>query len=161
MTVTPATRHLTASAAVFDPALRVVLLVDHRAGQVRQLPGGHVDPDETPCEAAVREVAEETGVTAHIAPPTQDIPGGVRWPTPVMVVEFPAPAKPAKGEPAHSHIDLLYAATADSTAPTTLAEAEVDAAVWLPIDRIGAYAVRPDVPAAVAAAWAHLTGETL
>lgn len=65
-----------ASAAVVVAAGGVVLdrtrepttvLVVHRpAYEDWTLPKGHVDPGETPSDAALREVAEETGVTAAI-----------------------------------------------------------------------------------------------
>ncbi len=164
MTVTEHTRHLTASAAVFDPARRLVLLVDHISTGQRQFPGGHLDPDETGDACALREVAEETGVTARVfrlLDGDTPIPGGVRHPGPLMVVEFPAPAWPGCGEPAHSHIDLMYVATADSTRPLVAQEAEVTAAAWLPIDTIRDATVRPDVPPVVRAAWAHMTGEDI
>ncbi len=41
-----------------------VLLVHHADLQEWFFPGGHVDPGEHPADAAVREVLEETGVTA-------------------------------------------------------------------------------------------------
>ena len=34
-------------------------------------------------------------------------------------------------------------------------------AAWLPIDTIRDATVRPDVPAVVRAAWAHMTGEAI
>lgn len=158
-TVHAGSRHHTASGVVFDLERRLVLLVDHRASGQRQFPGGHIDPDETGAEAMIREVVEETGVHATLWSPYRiDVPGG-RWhPAPFLCAEFVAPAKPDKGEPAHRHIDLLYLATADSTAPTTVQVAEVDAAVWLPVDGIHRQAVRADVPVAVEAAWAAMTG---
>ncbi|HXT19293.1 MAG TPA: NUDIX domain-containing protein, partial [Thermoanaerobaculia bacterium] len=42
-----------------------VLLIAPRAGRW-QLPKGHVEPGEAPTEAAVREVREETGVSARV-----------------------------------------------------------------------------------------------
>ncbi|WP_229401896.1 NUDIX hydrolase [Micromonospora okii] len=155
-------RHHTASAVVIDTAARRVLLVDHKASGLRQFPGGHVDPDETGDEAAIREVREETGVVATVWTPGGFVVPGARrvHPTPFMVAEFPAPPKPHKGEPAHHHIDLLYIATADSTAPTVAQLAEVDGAVWLPVDELPA-AVRADVPSTVAATWQALTGQPL
>lgn len=155
--VTPDTRHFTASAVVVDPARALVLLIDHKATGQRQFPGGHVDPDETADQAALREVTEETGVIATLWTPPADrvtIPGAVRHITPLMVCEFPAPAKPAKNQPAHHHIDLLYVATADATAPTRARLAEVDAAVWLPIANLAN--VRADVPPVARLAWARL-----
>ena len=37
------------------------LLVRHSAQKTWELPGGHREPDETPLEAACRELYEETG----------------------------------------------------------------------------------------------------
>lgn len=156
--ITERSRHFTASAVVIDLQRRMVLLVDHLASSQRQLPGGHVDPDETGHETALREVYEETGVHARLwAPQALTVPGGTWMPTPWMVCEFPAPAKPHKGEPAHRHIDLLYLAVADSTAPLTTQPEEVAGAVWMPIDGLDAAAVRADVPVVVPMAWQRMT----
>lgn len=59
-----ADRDFTASGLVVDD--RRVLLVRHRKLGRWLQPGGHVEPRETPDEAAVREVAEETGVAMRI-----------------------------------------------------------------------------------------------
>jgi 8-oxo-dGTP pyrophosphatase MutT (NUDIX family) len=45
------------------------VLVVRRGADEYRLPKGHVDPGETPAEAAVREVAEEAGVSATILAP--------------------------------------------------------------------------------------------
>lgn len=149
--VTSNSRHFTASAVVIDPNAIFgarVLLIDHLAEGTRQFPGGHVDPDESPDEAAMREVFEETGVCAALVIP-RDTPHrayGRALPQPVMVTEFPAPAKPRKGEPAHRHIDFLYVATADSTLPLVSQPEENAGAVWLPINGVDPGTVRADVP---------------
>lgn len=154
--ITEDTRHFTASAAVLDPRRAVVLLVLHLLTGQWQLPGGHVDPDEDGADTAVREVFEETGVRAELWAPTGPALGyGRVLPAPLMVAEFPAPAN-GRGEPAHRHVDLLYVATADSSAPLRAQEAEVAGARWLPVATIGEQQVRADVPAVTAAAWAHL-----
>lgn len=55
----------------------VTLIAQHRHGQGAttpsiEVPGGHVDPGETPLEGAARELTEETGlVAARIEPLTQ------------------------------------------------------------------------------------------
>lgn len=49
------------TAAVFDDARRL-LLVRHSNGDIWVAPGGAMDPDETPADAVVREVWEETGL---------------------------------------------------------------------------------------------------
>ncbi|MDX1745166.1 MAG: NUDIX domain-containing protein, partial [Halobacteriales archaeon] len=59
-----ADRDFTASGFVVDGER--VLLVDHaRLGRWLQ-PGGHIEARETPVEAAIREVREETGVVMAI-----------------------------------------------------------------------------------------------
>jgi 8-oxo-dGTP pyrophosphatase MutT (NUDIX family) len=50
-----------ATGLVFDEAGRV-LLARHTTGDVWAPPGGAIDPDERPVDAAVREVWEETGL---------------------------------------------------------------------------------------------------
>jgi len=44
-----------------------------KGGQVLALPKGHIDPGETPAEAATREVREETGVHATLIEKLRDI----------------------------------------------------------------------------------------
>jgi 8-oxo-dGTP pyrophosphatase MutT (NUDIX family) len=44
-----------------------------KGGQVLALPKGHIDPGETPAEAATREVREETGVHATLIEKLKDI----------------------------------------------------------------------------------------
>ncbi len=56
--------HVTGSAIVVGP--RGVILVKHRRLHRWMQPGGHIEPGETPEEAAVRECTEETGLpVAH------------------------------------------------------------------------------------------------
>jgi len=55
--------HVTASAIVVDADGCVVMHRHKRLGIWLQ-PGGHVDPGETPADAVVREVREETGLDA-------------------------------------------------------------------------------------------------
>lgn len=43
-----------------------LLLIRREDFQVWALPGGYVDPDETPAECALREVYEETGLTTEL-----------------------------------------------------------------------------------------------
>lgn len=157
-TVTASTRHLTASAIVIDPDTCEVLLIKQMASGWWQVPGGHVDADETAAEAARREVYEETGVHAEIfGQPTLVLPGMVAHPAPWAVYEIPAPAKPDRpgkpAEPAHSHIDELFIATASSADRPVAQESEVSGARWWRIGQLrDAAGVRADVyPLALAA----------
>lgn len=51
-----------ASGVVTFDARRRILLVRHAEGQVWTIPGGAIEPKETPADAAVRETWEETGL---------------------------------------------------------------------------------------------------
>ncbi|HEX2086555.1 MAG TPA: NUDIX domain-containing protein [Solirubrobacteraceae bacterium] len=53
---------------VRDGAVAAIVPVRRAAGgrRVLALPKGHVDPGETPAEAALREVREETGMTGEL-----------------------------------------------------------------------------------------------
>jgi 8-oxo-dGTP pyrophosphatase MutT (NUDIX family) len=90
--------HLTASALVVHPDSRRTLLRWHLRQQAWLQVGGHADPGERdPVAIAIREAAEETGLT-DLAP----------WPDAAVwhVVIVPVPA--GRGEPAHEHADIRY-----------------------------------------------------
>ncbi len=57
---------LTANCIVFDKDHEKILLTRHKALGVWIYPGGHVEKDEFPHEAALRETLEETGLHARI-----------------------------------------------------------------------------------------------
>lgn len=53
-----------------------ILLIATQKGRRWQLPKGHIEEGETPEQAAIREVREETGVTARVVAP---LPGVEYW----------------------------------------------------------------------------------
>ena len=55
-------RHFCASTFVINPDNKKVLLVKHKKYNKWLQPGGHIEENETPEEAAIREVYEETGI---------------------------------------------------------------------------------------------------
>lgn len=151
-------RHLTASCVVFDRHRGRVLLGLHNGTGFLQFPGGHFEANEGGADVAIREVEEETGVHVNLWTANRiDIPGGIWQPSPILTVEYPAPANATWREPAHLHVDQLYLATADSIAPTKAQPDEIGAVLWLPIDDLDHPRVRPDVPVIVPIAWKVLT----
>lgn len=74
-------------------------------------PGGHLEPNETPPEAARREVREETGLEiAFIEQENLKVNAynGVSFERPFLCLLENIPAY--KDKPAHQHMDLIYLA---------------------------------------------------
>jgi 8-oxo-dGTP diphosphatase len=63
------TPHLVSCVALIDPSDGSTLLVDHINAQRWVSPGGHVEPDEHPADAAHREAQEELGIIPVFADP--------------------------------------------------------------------------------------------
>lgn len=113
--------HVTASLFGFSRDRDAVLLIHHRAIGRWFQPGGHLEPGETLPEAAMREVREETGLEARLAPDA----------APISVDLHRIPQNPKKAEPEHYHLDIRYAAVLAGTLAPDLAE--VKAAKWFPV----------------------------
>ena len=74
-TSTDAVEFSAGGVVVRDGAVAVIVPVrrDARGNSVLGLPKGHPDGDETPEEAATREVREETGLTAELVAPLGEV----------------------------------------------------------------------------------------
>ena len=88
-----------------------VLLLMHPKLNKWLPPGGHVEENETPVEAALREVEEETGLAVELF--SDEHVWIEKWnaksfhrPFLCLLEEIP----PYKDQPAHQHIDLIYLA---------------------------------------------------
>jgi 8-oxo-dGTP pyrophosphatase MutT (NUDIX family) len=68
-------------------------------------PGGHIDPDEDPVQAVVREVLEETGIVAEVVPHVAPLPftNVAQIATPLVIICADVDEGP------HQHIDMSYA----------------------------------------------------
>ena len=97
-------RHFTATGFVVQTSR--TLLHWHKRLQQWMPPGGHIEPDEDPVQAVLREIREETGATAEVIPAVPALPfpyPGQVQPPYTILLEDSAEA----GEP-HQHIDLIY-----------------------------------------------------
>ena len=135
-------RHLTASVFVFREDIdggNELLLQYHKKLGHWMIPGGHVEPDEDPAEAAIREVAEETGLSVVLnsggltsdVGPFEDV-NLVPAPSWIAVERIPATAT----EPAHEHIDCLFVAGAGQAAIPLPAGTRWFAMATLPTDEM-------------------------
>jgi 8-oxo-dGTP pyrophosphatase MutT (NUDIX family) len=108
-------KHPTSSVFVFrrmPQGWRLGLIRHPRYGRM-MIPGGHVEDEESPAEAALREVAEEAGLVVRlVSPPAAPLPGGYlerRVAQPWWIVEYQVPRDNHLDVP-HVHIDHLYVA---------------------------------------------------
>lgn len=109
-------RQFATAAFIIDDDSRLLLLW-HKKLQHWLPPGGHVDPDELPEEAAVRETKEETGFDVEIiGDPCEDF--YATWSDGSRMLKKPfamqlenIPEHKASGAAAHQHIDFLFEAT--------------------------------------------------
>lgn len=111
--------HVTASMLVLDPTMSECLLVDHLHHKLWLPPGGHLE-EGTLAENALREVAEETGLT--------DVQ--LLLPHPVHIDTHPITPRPAKNEGAHYHHDMLFLGLSSSTEIQRQEEEVADVKWW-------------------------------
>jgi 8-oxo-dGTP pyrophosphatase MutT (NUDIX family) len=106
------TRHYTATVYVVNDG--ATALHEHRRLGIRIPPGGHVDRDELPHRAGLREVREETGLepTLETEGTAVESPAGRTLPQPRYQMLYDIDT--FDGEVAHQHIDHIYFAGVDS-----------------------------------------------
>jgi 8-oxo-dGTP pyrophosphatase MutT (NUDIX family) len=122
------TRHFTSTIYIVNEG--ATALHHHDRLGIRIPPGGHVDRDELPHEAGIREVQEETGLDPRLLRETAaiDAPAGEVLPQPAHMMLYDIDVYP-NGEVGHQHIDHVYFAAVDSRAIDP-GDGEADAAVW-------------------------------
>ena len=99
------TRHFTATAFVVQDAS--VALHWHPKVKAWLPPGGHIEPNEDPVQAVLREVLEETGLKCEVVPTVDQLeleyPTQVHAPYTIMIEDIQDPI-----EGFHHHIDMIY-----------------------------------------------------
>lgn len=127
-------KHFVATGFVLNRDHTKLLMVHHRKLNKWAAPGGHVEPDETPAEAALREIREETGVEAEII----DRPNMILAPKVATEAQLETPFAmlseyiPEHGEvKAHIHLDFIFICEADENAIIDRQEKEVKEVKWM------------------------------
>jgi 8-oxo-dGTP pyrophosphatase MutT (NUDIX family) len=128
------TRHFTATVYVVEGG--AVALHHHDRLGIRVPPGGHVDRDELPHEAGLREVYEETGLEATLLDDTDPVnaPAGRTLPQPRHQVLYDIDVR-EDGTVGHQHIDHVYYARVDSRVIDPAGDDEADPDAWAWYDR--------------------------
>lgn len=129
--------HVTGSAWIVDRAATAVVLLHHRKLDRWLQPGGHADGDPDVRRVALREAAEESGLTDLVAA-SADI---------YDVDAHEIPARP--GEPAHVHFDVRFAFFARRDEAPIVSDESHEVA-WVPLAQIERYAIDDSVRRLVA-----------
>ena len=117
--------------AVFVVLRDHVILHRHRRLGIWLPPGGHIEPNELPDEAAIREVQEEAGIDV-------DLVGGRGLPVdypgqPIQLVR-PEGIQLETISPGHEHIDLIYFAR--PRAETSVLPPPLEGMEWVSASRL-------------------------
>ena len=124
--------HFTATGIVFND-VGEILMIKHKKLGVWLPPGGHIDENELPCEAVLREIYEETGVKARVITAAQDIDAltySYELPLPMEIL-----LEDIEGTGLHNHIDMIYLCVAEKTSLNPQ-ENEVDGIGWFTSEAI-------------------------
>jgi len=107
------TRHFTATVYLVNDG--ATALHDHPTLGIRIPPGGHVDRDELPHEAGLREAREETGLEPTLVDetPAVDAPAGRALPAPRHTMLYDIDVH-EDGTVGHQHVDSVFFATVRS-----------------------------------------------
>ena len=99
------TRHFTATGFVVHNGS--IVLHWHPKVKAWLPPGGHIEPNEDPVQAVLREIEEETGLRAEVVSTNPrislDYPEQVLAPFTIMVEDIQDPL-----DGFHQHIDMIY-----------------------------------------------------
>jgi ADP-ribose pyrophosphatase YjhB (NUDIX family) len=129
------TRDFTATTFVVQNDRTLLLL--HRKLSIWVPPGGHIDPNELPDQAALREVREESGLEVELLDQGRPI-GSIRiLPQPYCILL-------ENISPDHQHIDLIYFAKVCGGS-VCHAEREARAVRWFNWEELGEPQIAEDI----------------
>lgn len=130
------TRHFCASVFIINPENKKILLVLHKKFKKWVQPGGHIEENETPEEAAVREVYEETGMKVRLL--------GERFPREDDFIR-PLGIQCNRNLKGDMHIDITYAAVPTHSTSLLLNREESNGINWFSREELETIDVFPDI----------------
>ena len=131
----PLTRDFTATTFVVHDD-RTLLLLHRKLGKWFP-PGGHIEPNELPQDAAVREVREESGLEIELLSGAAALGQVTVLPQPICILL-------ENISPDHQHIDLIYFARVCG-GNLAHAEREAQAARWFSWEELAAPEIAEDI----------------
>ncbi len=133
-------RHFCASAFIIDPYTKKILLVKHKKNGKWTQPGGHIEGNETPEEAAIREVYEETGLRVRLL--------GERFPREddfIRPLGIQKNRRTVSDGETHMHVDIIYAAIPNDDSKLVLNTQESDDIGWFSREELEYIDCFPDI----------------
>lgn len=133
-------RHFCASAFIINPISKKILLVKHKKNKKWTQPGGHIEGNETPEEAALREVYEETGLRVRLL--------GDRFPREedfIRPLGIQKNRRTTNDGETHLHIDIIYAAIPNDDNEAILNKEESDDIAWFSREELEYIDCFPDI----------------
>lgn len=122
------TRHFVATVYVVND--RATLLHPHEKLDMWLPPGGHVDRDELPHEAAVRECYEETGLDVELLAPVGSVESDTATSLPRPQQFLLEDINVCDGTVGHQHVDFVYYGRVDTREVDPAGENEQAADDW-------------------------------
>lgn len=129
-------RHFCASVFVINPENKKILLIMHKKNHKWTQPGGHIDDDETPEEAALREVYEETGLRVSLL--------GERFPREDDFIR-PLGIQRNRHSDGNTHVDIIYAAVPNNEVNPVINAEEESAVRWFSREELDYIDCFPDI----------------
>ncbi|MDD2392351.1 MAG: NUDIX domain-containing protein [Bacilli bacterium] len=129
-------RHFCASVFVINPENKKILLIKHKKFKKWVQPGGHIEDDETPEEAALREVYEETGVRVKLL--------GTRFPREDDFIR-PLGIQKNRGSNGDLHVDITYVGVPINRDQLTLNKEEATDIKWFSRSELDEIELFPDI----------------
>ncbi len=121
-------RHFNVTVYVFSPSSRKFLFIKHKKLGKWLPPGGHIEANERPDVAGVREVIEETGIDVHLE--------GERFPREIDIVRPFGIQLNVIDPEKHEHMDVVYLAVPTGNEDEKINTQETTGIGWFAIEEI-------------------------